>query len=817
MTGERLATDVAPTEPPADDDSPLPALTKSAVNRIVPWVFASLGSEQRSRRPADVVAVIASTVTLVVLGVVHDPGSALSVDLPSWWSAFFAATFAVAGVYAVTIIVVAVLSGDRPKLARDLLVAVASAFAIAMLVSWWSDGSLGRVLTTPWSRGESFPVMRVALLTTVVVTASPHLIRPIRRAGWVLVVGSAAAAVLLELGGVDGVVGAFALGVGVAAITHLIFGSPVGAPPPSRVAEALHQLGIEAVIVDPDPRRRGVAEFAVVTATGERLRVKVYGRDASDTQLAVTAWRTLWYRDRRGTLSLTRRQQAEHEALLAILARRADVPVPEILSAGASARGDALVITSWPGEPFDPPDDGDESSETRIEARPDPLAIADTLWDAIDRMEAIRIAHGAIDFDHLRLCDGQVLLANWGDARLGADDDHLVADAAAVLAMTAVLVGPDEAIALLTRRRDPQRVQRILTAVQPAALTASLRRRVKAADVDLDELRKTIATSLDIKPPELTPLRRVTWGGILAVAAVALGAWILVSSLAEIGWDTLVEAISEASWELLVAALVVGQTPRVAQALSVVGASPAALPLGPTSLMQFAVTFVNLVVPSTAARVAMVMRYQQRFGVAPKDALTASAIDSFGGFLVQIFILIVTIGFGWATIDIDWDSLNDSALGTLLIIVIVVGAMLIVATFVVRPLRNFVLSLVRSAFDGVRRLRSPRRAAGVFGGNLLAEVLFATTLGIVCVAYGEHVGLADLLAINVIVALFAGLMPVPGGIGVTEAALTAGLVAVGVDEVDALAIAISYRMVTFYLPPIWGAVALRWLRRREYL
>ena len=54
----------------------------------------------------------------------------------------------------------------------------------------------------------------------------------------------------------------------------------------------------------------------------------------------------------------------------------------------------------------------------------------------------------------------------------------------------------------------------------------------------------------------------------------------------------------------------------------------------------------------------------------------------------------------------------------------------------------------------------------------------------------------------------------PGGIGAAEAALSAGLIAMGVDESTAFAIAITQRLCTFYLPPIWGYFSLRWLERR---
>jgi hypothetical protein len=39
----------------------------------------------------------------------------------------------------------------------------------------------------------------------------------------------------------------------------------------------------------------------------------------------------------------------------------------------------------------------------------------------------------------------------------------------------------------------------------------------------------------------------------------------------------------------------------------------------------------------------------------------------------------------------------------------------------------------------------------------------------------------------------------------------------GVGEATAFAIAITQRLCTFYLPPIWGYGSLRWLNRNGYL
>jgi uncharacterized protein (TIRG00374 family) len=67
------------------------------------------------------------------------------------------------------------------------------------------------------------------------------------------------------------------------------------------------------------------------------------------------------------------------------------------------------------------------------------------------------------------------------------------------------------------------------------------------------------------------------------------------------------------------------------------------------------------------------------------------------------------------------------------------------------------------------------------------------------------------------VSLLASFIPVPGGIGVVEFGLTAGLVAAGMSDESAFAAVILYRLSTFYIPPAWGFFAMRWLQRNRYL
>ena len=125
---------------------------------------------------------------------------------------------------------------------------------------------------------------------------------------------------------------------------------------------------------------------------------------------------------------------------------------------------------------------------------------------------------------------------------------------------------------------------------------------------------------------------------------------------------------------------------------------------------------------------------------------------------------------------------------------------------------------MRQAFSSLKTIaRDRHKRLEVFGGETAAEFCYVLALGATCLAYGVHLNLAraDLCQHGGRGA--SGLIPVPGGIGAAEATLSAGLMAMGVDQPTAFAIAITQRLCTFYLPPIWGYASLRWLSRKGYL
>jgi uncharacterized membrane protein YbhN (UPF0104 family) len=250
------------------------------------------------------------------------------------------------------------------------------------------------------------------------------------------------------------------------------------------------------------------------------------------------------------------------------------------------------------------------------------------------------------------------------------------------------------------------------------------------------------------------------------------------------------------------------------------GSAPVPLPLGPVYALQLAASYINVAIPSIAARVAINIRFFQRHGMPPGTAVAAGALDGVGGFVSQIVILAVLIVFTSPSLELDLGHAASGA-GRLLAIVAVAVAVIAAVVVLTPKVRRFVIRWVRrlatEALVAIRGLRSPRRLAMLFGGNLATELLFAGALGLFVAALGHPIGIGALLLTNISVSLLAGLIPVPGGIGIAEGGLTFGLVQAGVPEEVAFAAVLLYRMATFYLPPIWGYAAMRWLERNDQL
>jgi uncharacterized membrane protein YbhN (UPF0104 family) len=229
---------------------------------------------------------------------------------------------------------------------------------------------------------------------------------------------------------------------------------------------------------------------------------------------------------------------------------------------------------------------------------------------------------------------------------------------------------------------------------------------------------------------------------------------------------------------------------------------------------------MNLALPSGIARMAVNIRFFQRQGIPPTTAVTGGAIDSLAGTFVQAVLLALLLVFSSASLSLTFELPSGDTLRLAVVVAVIVVASVAVVLLVPR-LRRPIVSRVRAWWPEVRAAVAGLRAADklglLLGGSLATEILFATALGMFANALGFNVSLADLLVLNISIALLGSLVPIPGNIGVAELGLTVGLVSAGMTEEAALAAVLLYRASTFYAPPVWGFFAMRWLQRNRLL
>ena len=112
-----------------------------------------------------------------------------------------------------------------------------------------------------------------------------------------MLVGGALASFALGVAVPSGVVAGFAVGIGAAALTHLLLGSPGGRLSLDQVRVSLGDLGVVATDLRYAPLSpSGVAIVLGRDRDGRSILVKIYGRDAWDGQLMTSLWSSVWNR-----------------------------------------------------------------------------------------------------------------------------------------------------------------------------------------------------------------------------------------------------------------------------------------------------------------------------------------------------------------------------------------------------------------------------------------------------------------------------------------------------------------------------------------
>ncbi len=656
-----------------------------------------------------------------------------------------------------------------------------------------------------------YPVIQLAVATAVALTGLPYLSRPVQR---LVVLAVSLAAVSAIVGGYGfplNVVAALVLGWGTAAACHLALGAPNGLPSAEEVTEALRELRVEVEGLVASPEQEwGVEVFEGRDREGHRIEAAVYGRDAADAQWLSKVWRYAVYRDSGPTLMFNRLQQVEHEGYLTFLAGHTGVRVPDIVAAGRCGPShDAALVTQVPA--------GERLGALTEDQVTDPDI--DAFFRSVLLLRGAGIAHGALSPSTVMLTPEGPLLRNFRRASSSAPATRTDKDLAAAVAAVGVVVGIERAAKAAHRNFDAETVQTVLTSLQRSTIDPVTEHMSRAHKGFLKSLREALAAEAGVEVPKLVESKRISWPNLLMVIGSLIGLWLIIGVLTSASGS--LSVIRNATWSWVALAFVLAQLPVVTGAWALTGAVTGVIPFGRCVVLETSNLFTSFV-GGDAAVFAVRVRFFQRQGRDTESAISSGAIAGTASWVVKGVLFVVALPFaagdfhkptgGSGHKDVVW-----LFLGVVLLVAIVAAVVVLVpkvrrlATEKARP------HLVTIWKDVKEIAVEPRKVVYVLCGSAGSQILIALCLGASLHSVGESASLATLIVVITLASMIGGAAPVPGGAGVIEVGLIAGLTAAGIPQDQAVAAVFIERFCTAYLTPIWGWAALVYMRHSDYI
>ena len=252
----------------------------------------------------------------------------------------------------------------------------------------------------------------------------------------------------------------------------------------------------------------------------------------------------------------------------------------------------------------------------------------------------------------------------------------------------------------------------------------------------------------------------------------------------------------------------------LAAALSYMALALHPLRFGETSLVELAASGVNRVLPAGTGSIGIHALFLTRRNHSGAEAAAVVSMNNLIGFAEHITLLLILLVFvGDATSTGLSFKLPSIALWAVLAII-----MAVVIGYLVPAVRRAVADFWRHFVVSFSQYR--KRPKHLFLALLAAIGVTLTNFVIFLIAaqaFHIDIGITSLFLAFTLGVLVGAALPTPGGLGGVEAGLVAGLVARGVDPTPALASAIAFRLITYWLPLLIGTPAFFVARARKLI
>lgn len=699
----------------------------------------------------------------------------------------------------------------RPRLAQCLLMAGLGAWAAAKAVQLAANLEPPDlvvphvVLRGATAAGHGFPATHAAVAAALATVAGAHLSRSTRRLAWL---GAAAVGIARVYVGAHlpiDVIGGAGIGWAAGAAALLLSGARRGGPGPAEIRAALeeHGTGVSTVLADL-AATDGIGAWRARTPEGAELHVRVLGPNQLSADWLERALRLLAFREAEDQRPLgSSRHLADLEAYLGVLAQRAGVRTPAMLGSAPVDEGTSVVVRTWvPGRSLDQLDAASVGDDL----------IAD-VWAQVAILHEAGLAHGALRAEHVvvDLTGRPWLIGMTGQANLRREEARR-RDRAEFIMAAAGSVGAHRAASGAYRALGSEGLASVLAGLQPLALSPPTRGWLRRRPELLEEVRAEVAAAAGVARPSLQHPGHVAVRNLAPVLGAGLALYLLLPRAAQSG--RAVAALHGAKWGWLGATAAAVLASYVMASVALLAAAQPRLAFGRTLVVQLASAFTNRLSPAGLGGMATNIRYLERAGAERSSAVATIGLTSLAGFIVHVAALSVLVPLAGAAGPV-LPSPDPTDHPLVLVGVVLFGVTASAVLVWKRRLWKQAAAAAGSAATSLMAiLRTPNRALALFVGS--AGVTTAYTIALVASlrAFGVNLPLVRVAAVYLGASAVAAAAPTPGGLGPLEAGLVAGATASGAPAGPTVAAVIAYRLITYWLPVLPGAISFRALRTR---
>ncbi len=545
---------------------------------------------------------------------------------------------------------------------------------------------------------------------------------------------------------------------------------------------------------------------------GVRLDVTVFDRDQQAADALYRIYRRLRLTSQVSrSAPLTVNRAVERRALMTYAVGDAGVSTPR-LAAAVRVGPEAAAIATW------------HQDGTTLAALAGPPADHRLVqvWDAVLQLHRHRVTHRSLTAEHIQLSGASgtgeggtgVSLLEPGDGDVAATDLQLRLDLAQLTATIALLVGPDRAADMASKKLGPAAVASLVPLLQPVVLHRSTRAQLRRRKDVLPTLRKRFVGGepAGAVPPE--QLERIRPRNVVTLVAAIIAGYIVIGQFGRRNFATV---LKHSEWRWVLVAVALSVVTYLGATWSLTGFVLEKLNMARTFLAQLAGSFVTLVTPAAVGGVALNIRYLNKAKVPPAEAASSVGVSQVFAFALHLVLLVifVTLTGGSHSTSIrppEWAYIALAVLGAAILVVLALPAG-----------RRLVRSRVAPALGQVipRLLdiaQKPGKLAEGIGGALLLTFAYILCLEVCVRAVGSSAPFFALAVVYLTGSALGSIVPTPGGIGAVELALSGGLTTIAhMQGASALSAVLLFRLITFWLPIPIGWVALNYLQRHDAL